>query len=95
MNSKSFSFINVVKFIFPLAFFACPVYFSISVLIGVLHGLSHGFITISTQHLFDAFSLSNAGIKLFEPVLILGISLVFNNLINGAHNIISEDVSKK
>lgn len=91
------SLFDLLKRIMPLGFSSCPVYLTISLVIAVLHGLSHGMITLSLNHTFDVMADAlNQNITInyvYLAIAALGGALVFNHMINGLHNIISEDVA--
>ncbi|MEG0308013.1 MAG: ABC transporter ATP-binding protein [Clostridium sp.] len=93
MNDKkkeSISFCNIIIKITPMAFATCPIYFIVSNLIGLLHGISHGFRTLMTQRFFDSVTLlANSSGILKNTLLIamaLGLALILNQILNGIDN---------
>lgn len=89
-KKKDISFCSVVCRIVPMAFRACPIYFIICNLVGILHGLSHGFSTYMTQKFFDSVSdvIGNNGMinDAMLMAVALGIAFILSQILNGIDN---------
>lgn len=98
-NKKDISIFKIGYKIIPMAFKACPIYFIISTIIAVLHGISQGINTYITQKFFDSITdlVSTGGVldKVILLALGLGAALIANQILNGAHNLIGEDVADR
>lgn len=96
-NAKSKNDITLGKIIFrllPLVFAACPVFFIVTNVIGVVHGVSYGIITYVSQLFFDSVSRAISGkatvIFVIWTALALGGANIFSQILNGLHNFLEE-----
>lgn len=89
-NKKDISFVKVIFRIIPIVFASCPIYFIIGNIIGILHGISHGFKILATQKFFDSVSLLLSNDNIFGEVILvafsLGVSYVMCQILSGVHN---------
>lgn len=96
IKNNKVTFIHLLETIIKLAFTACPIYLTISICMGVLHGVSNGAITLMTQYFFNSISVE---IYSFRNVMValffFAITLILNHVFNGLHNGTIEDVSYK
>lgn len=86
-KDKDISFWKILFRITPMDFAACPGYFIISNIIGILHGTSHGIKTLMNQKFFDYATLIVSNNNLFEKVIlmaiILGLAFTMTSILNG------------
>ena len=98
-KAKKVSMWRVLGFGLKMHMVAIPSIFILVNILGVIHGVSHGFITFVTQHFFD--SVANV-ITLNEPIRIvyimiaaLGLTFVFKEIMNGTQNYVYRIVLTK
>ncbi|MCK4257867.1 MAG: ABC transporter ATP-binding protein [Halanaerobiales bacterium] len=98
-QKKELSLYRIFKKILPLTYSASPVYLITTFVVGILHGFSHGFTTLMTQKLFDSISNvlgTNVALRsVFVALFFLAFALVLNQLLNGFHNVMSEDLANR
>lgn len=89
-RKENISLWKIIYRIVPMVYAASPIYFILSNLVGILHGISHGFKTLMTQNFFDSVTfLANSSGALGEVFLItiaLGIVLMLSQVLNGIDN---------
>ena len=80
----------IVWRIFKMVIKACPIYFTATCLIGVIHGLSWGLNTYATQFFFDAVATAVTSqtelTMVYLGLLALGGVTVGSQVLNGVHN---------
>lgn len=89
-KKEDISFWRIMCKIIPMTFAACPVYFIVSNIVGILHGMSHGFSTLMTQKFFDSItkSVENSGTigNVMLMAVSLGLALILCQILNGIDN---------
>ena len=93
INNKRKENISLWKIIYrivPMVYAASPIYFILSNLVGILHGISHGLKTLMTQKFFDSVMLlaNSSGVlgEVFLITIALGIALMLSQVLNGIDN---------
>lgn len=98
-QTKALSLYKILKRILPLAYSASPIYLIITFVLGILHGSSHVLVTFVTQQLFDAISNvlgTNGPINsVYVALFFLALALILNQVLNGVHNVMSEDLANR
>ncbi|MDD2261773.1 MAG: ABC transporter ATP-binding protein [Clostridia bacterium] len=98
INEKN-SFLMIIKKLYPIIFRAAPVLFILFNITAIAHGVSFVIITIYTQKFFD--SITNLLAEKTEITnviiagLLLGVAVVFSQLLNGFHNFMYTPVDTK
>lgn len=98
-KTKNISLWKIIRTILPMAFVACPIYFTVANLTGIFHGMSYMVNTFMTQKFFDSvtYAVGNVGtVKNIVFIAIgLGIALILSQVLNGVHNFMSTDLSNR
>lgn len=91
-KKRDISFAKVIFRIIPMVFASCPIYFIVGNIIGIFHGISHGFKIFASQKFFDSVSLlvldNNILAKVILAGLSMGISYIMCQILSGVHNFI-------
>jgi ATP-binding cassette, subfamily B, bacterial len=94
MNRPAKSLHRIVGTLVLFSFKACPVFFVVNNVIGIVHGVSYGLVTLAFHRFFDAVSAAigtNSGLQdvllSAGALAILGLS---SQALNGIHNLTSE-----
>lgn len=96
MIKKTYS--NIL-FVIKLAYETSPVLFVCTAIIALLHGTSHTLITYVLEDFFSIFESSSSSEIVFKNILFSCLLLTFvyvlNQIINGIHNVVSEDLGNR
>lgn len=98
-NKKDISLTKIIKKIYPIVFKGYPIYVTIWLFIGIIHGISHGVNTYATQKFFDIVTKTvnehgNVN-KIVIMACILGAVVIASQILNGAHNFMSDNLMEK
>lgn len=97
IQKKEITLCKILKKIIPLAYSACPVYLIISLVVGILHGLSQGLTTLMTIKLFNSLTnildANETLMSAFISIISIAFVLVMNQVLIGLHNGMTEDIS--
>lgn len=98
-NEKGLSFFGIIKRLFILVIKSCPLYFIVYALIDMCQGVSYGVNTQLLQIFFDTLGKSIHDEAPYKNVIILavllGVLLIFIQLLNGMANFMYENLIKK
>lgn len=99
-NKKNISFIKIIFRLMVAIFTACPIYVTVSNLIGIIHGTSWGFVTYMTQKFFDTVtekinSSGGSSKNIYLMLIALGASIIGCQILNGLHNFMFNNLYKK
>lgn len=89
---------GIIK-IAPFVLTACPIGLIFANLLDLIHGLSWGFTTITTQWFFDSVEKGVQGISSYKQVvgmaLVMGGAVLLSQILNGVANISGDAISVK
>ena len=88
------SIFKVITFGLRYSFKIFPIFFIASNIVGIVHGISHGFATFATQHFYDSVSDAITGKepigKAYLMIAALGLTFAAQQALNGVHNFMHE-----
>lgn len=92
-GKKEISLIRIIGRLIPIVLVTCPVFFILSNLVGIIHGVSWGFSTFVSQLFFDTIAVAVKVRSGFGKVLLmaaaLGAAIIASQVLNGLHNFMS------